>query len=79
MAFRFNIFHLDILILYEVFKEQLSTSIRNREIWSGIHLLSHTVASAVSSAAYGLTIVFGMGTGVSRKRIDTGSFILVFM
>ena len=40
---------------------------------SGIHLLSHIVSNAVPSAAYGLTIVFGMGTGVSRKRIDTGN------
>ncbi len=38
---------------------------------SGSHLLSHTVTSAVSSAAYVLTIVFGMGTGVSPKRIAT--------
>ena len=37
----------------------------------GSHLLSHTVSSAVSSAAWVLTIVFGMGTGVSPKRIDT--------
>ena len=40
----------------------------------GIHLSSHTVSSIVLSAAYGLTIVFGMGTGVSHKRIDTGKF-----
>ena len=40
----------------------------------GIHLSSHTVSSIVLSAAYGLTIVFGMGTGVSPKRIDTGKF-----
>ena len=40
-------------------------------IWSGIHLLSHTVSSAVPSAACVLTVVFGMGTGVSHKRIDT--------
>ena len=39
---------------------------------AGSHLLSHTVSSAVPSAAYVLTIVFGMGTGVSRKRITTG-------
>ena len=39
----------------------------------GSHLLSHAVASIVSSAAYGLTIVFGMGTGVSHTRITTGS------
>ena len=39
---------------------------------SGTHLLSHTVTSIVPSAAYVLTIVFGMGTGVSHKRIGTG-------
>ena len=38
---------------------------------SGSRLLSHTVSSTVSSAAGGLTIVFGMGTGVSLKRIVT--------
>ena len=37
----------------------------------GSRLFSHTVSSAVPSAAYGLTGVFGMGTGVSRKRITT--------
>ena len=40
-------------------------------IWSGIHLLSHTVSNAVPSAACVLTVVFGMGTGVSHKRIGT--------
>ena len=39
---------------------------------SGTHLLSHTVTSIVPSAAYVLTIVFGMGTGVSHRRIATG-------
>ena len=34
-------------------------------IKTGNHLLSHTVSSAVPSAAMGLTVVFGMGTGVS--------------
>ena len=38
---------------------------------SGSHLLSHTVSSIVPSAAYGLTSVFGMRTGISRKRIAT--------
>ena len=42
---------------------------------AGNHLLSHTVSSAVPSAAYVLTIVFGMGTGVSRKRIATGKYL----
>ena len=37
----------------------------------GGHLLSHTVSSAVPSAACVLTIVFGMCTGVSPKRIAT--------
>ena len=38
---------------------------------SGIHLLSHTVSSIVPSADRVLTIVFGMRTGVSPRRIDT--------
>ena len=39
---------------------------------SGTHLLSHIVSNIVPSAAYVLTFVFGMGTGVSHKRIGTG-------
>ena len=42
--------------------------------YAGSHLSSHTVSSAVLSAAYGLTIVFGMGTGVTHKRITTSKF-----
>ena len=42
---------------------------------SGGHLFSHIVSNAVPSAAYGLTVVFGMGTGVSRKRIATRCFM----
>ena len=45
-------------------------------IYSGSHLLSHTVSSAVPSAAWVLTIVFWMGTGVSPKRIATRNFLL---
>lgn len=41
----------------------------------GGHLPSHTVSSAVLSAVLGLTVVFGMGTGVSHKRITTGKFL----
>ena len=37
----------------------------------GIHLLSHIVSNIVPSAVQGLTIVFGMFTGVSLRRIDT--------
>ena len=40
---------------------------------SGGHLLSHTVSSAVPSAAWVLTVVFGMGTGVSPRRIAARS------
>ena len=47
--------------------------------WSGSHLLSHTVSSIVSSAAYVLTIVFGMRTGVSHKRIATRIFVLLWV
>ena len=36
---------------------------------SGSDLLFHTVASAVSSAYWGLTSVFGMGTGGSPKPL----------
>ena len=38
---------------------------------SGSHLLSHAVARIVPSAAKVLTVVFGMGTGVSPSRIAT--------
>ena len=44
---------------------------------SGSHLLSHAVSSIVSSAASVLTVVFGMGTGVSPKRIATGNFSVI--
>ena len=40
---------------------------------TGGHLFSHIVSNEVPSAAYVLTVVFGMGTGVSRKRITTGN------
>ena len=45
----------------------------------GSHLLSHAVSSIVSSAASVLTVVFGMGTGVSPKRIATGNFVLLIV
>ena len=40
---------------------------------SGSHLLSHIVSNAVPSAVTVLTVVFGMGTGVSPQRIATGN------
>ena len=42
---------------------------------SGSHLLSHIVSNAVPSAAWVLTIVFGMGTGVAPRRIATGNVV----
>ena len=42
----------------------------------GSHLLSHTVTSAVPSAAWVLTIVFGMGTGVTPRRIATKCVVI---
>jgi hypothetical protein len=39
---------------------------------AGSRLASRTVSSPVLSAAYVLTVVFGMGTGVPRKRITAG-------
>ena len=46
---------------------------------SGSHLSSRAVSSQVLSAASVLTIVFGMGTGVSPTRIATGSMLLSFL
>ena len=40
-----------------------------KPIESGIRLLSHIVSNVVPSAAQALTVVFGMGTGVSPARI----------
>ena len=44
--------------------------------YSGSHLLSRAVSSKVPSAAWVLTIVFGMGTGVTPRRIATGKIQL---
>ena len=46
---------------------------------SGSHLLSHAVPSIVPSAAYVLTFVFGMWTGVSHKRIATRNFYIFIL
>ena len=43
---------------------------------SGSRLFFHTVASIVPSAVQGLTVVFGMGTGISPARIATRQIIL---
>ena len=72
----FNIFHpllrnTDVISFSLKFKLR---SLSSSEKCSGIHLLSHTVSSIVPSADRVLTIVFGMGTGVSPGRIDTAKF-----
>ena len=51
---------------------QLRCSIR--KTCSGGHLLSRTVSSAVPSAVRVLTVVFGMGTGVTPGRIAARFF-----
>ena len=48
-----------------------SNQLSYKPIGFGGHLLSHTVSSAVPSAVQVFTIVFGMGTGVTPKRIVT--------
>ena len=45
-------------------------------MFSGAHLLSRAVAGTVSSAVRGLTIVFGMWTGMSPGRVDTRNPVL---
>ena len=42
----------------------------------GGHLLSHTVSSAVPSAGGAFTLVFGMGTRVSPRRVAARYFLL---
>ena len=45
----------------------------------GSRLLSRAVSSKVPSAAQVLTVVFGMGTGVSPERIATINFLSMFI
>ena len=52
---------------------QVLSQLSYTPIYVGAHLLSHTVSSIVSSAAQVLTIVFGMGTGVTPERISTNN------
>ena len=44
----------------------------------GSHLSSRTVSSEVLSAVWVLTIVFGMGTGVTPRRIATKCIVIRF-
>ena len=52
---------------------QAFRSLMKKKKNSGAHLFSHIVTNIVPSAVFLLTVVFGMGTGVSRRRIDTGN------
>ena len=61
----------EIRTLDPLLARQVLSQLSYTPINSGIHLLSRAVSSKVPSAVYVLTIVFGMGTGVSHKRIDT--------
>ena len=73
-------------LLYAVFKVRFSTVLKqssdsSSELEKSNHYLSdkrsgnllssHIVSNAVLSAAWALTIVFGMGTGVTPRRIVT--------
>ena len=62
---------LDPLLARQVLSQLSYTPIKN-----GILLCSHTVTSVVFSADHVLTVVFGMGTGVTHDRIDTGQIIV---
>ena len=59
-----------ILVLSTILTSVLQMS--NYFLYPGSHLLSRAVSSQVSSAVCVLTVVFGMGTGVSHRRIATG-------
>ena len=57
---------LDPLLARQVLSQLSYTPIKN-----GILLCSHIVTNVVFSADHVLTVVFGMGTGVTHDRIDT--------
>ena len=63
----------EIRTLDPLLARQVLSQLSYTPIFSGVHLLSHTVASIVPSAACVLTVVFGMGTSVSHRRIGTGN------
>ena len=50
-----------------------SNQLSYKPVNSGSRLLCHIVSNAVPSAVQVLTVVFGMGTGVSPARIATGN------
>ena len=64
---------LDPLLARQVLSQLSYTPIYKK---SGILLCSHVVTNVVFSAGHVLTVVFGMGTGVTHDRIDTGQIII---
>ena len=67
--------HVTARFVYAVFKVRAAMGrYRTLSSCSGGHLLSRTVSSAVPSAAWVLTVVFGMGTGVAPMRIAARCF-----
>ena len=70
----------EIRTLDPLLARQVLSQLSYAPIYSGSLLLSRAVSSRVSSAGRVLTIVFGMGTGVSPCRIATGNiFVIQFM
>ena len=59
---------------YWIHQKKNFESLRSSSLDSGDHLLSQAASHQVPSTAQVLTVVFGMGTGVSPKRIITGNF-----
>ena len=50
---------------------QVLSQLSYTPIIPGVHLCSHIVTNVVFSADQVLTVVFGMGTGVTPDRINT--------
>ena len=55
---------------------QVLSQLSYTPIIPGVHLCSHIVTNVVFSADQVLTVVFGMGTGVSPKRIDARNIVI---
>ena len=64
----------EIRTLDPLLARQVLSQLSYTPICSGSHLPSRTVSSAVLSAGQVLTVVFGMGTGVTPDRIAARFF-----
>ena len=56
---------------------QVLSQLSYTPIMPGVHLCSHIVTNVVFSADQVLTVVFGMGTGVTPDRINTRQNLLL--